>query len=327
MVDWEGYLAPWIDDIIPGSASTAMHLVGVVEIVAGIFVALKPRYGAYVVAAWLAGIIVDLLTYSGYDDVALRDFGLLLGALTLARLASIYDPPGLRLSRGAVLTVLAVGTLGAATIGASASAPAADAMAGHGMDMPAHSMTAGKATTTPKALALHDAMRDLWQAHGTWTERAIVDYVGGLPDAEAAIARLLQNQAEIGDAVKPFYGAKGGAELTTLLKAHINAAVALLVAAKSGDAPATAKAKAAFYANGDEVAAFLHAANPRQWSLPAMRTMMRVHLDQVVGLAVDQLEGRYNAAIDLYNHYIDHLLDMADMLSNGIVHQFPARFR
>ena len=95
MVDWESYLAPWINDIIPGSASTAMHLVGVVEIVAGVFVALKPRYGAYVVAAWLGGIILDLLTYSGYYDIALRDFGLMLGALTLARLASVYDPRGL----------------------------------------------------------------------------------------------------------------------------------------------------------------------------------------------------------------------------------------
>ncbi|HEX7246237.1 MAG TPA: hypothetical protein VF245_11790 [Solirubrobacterales bacterium] len=94
MVDWESYLAPWINDIVPGSASTAMHLVGVVEIAAGLFVALKPRYGAYVVAAWLGGIILDLLTYSGYYDIALRDFGLLLGALTLARLASVYDPPG-----------------------------------------------------------------------------------------------------------------------------------------------------------------------------------------------------------------------------------------
>jgi uncharacterized membrane protein YphA (DoxX/SURF4 family) len=94
MVDWEQYLAPWINDIIPGSASTAMHLVGVIEIVAGILVFLKPRYGAYVVAAWLAGIILNLLTYSGYYDVALRDFGLMLGALTLGRLASAYDPPG-----------------------------------------------------------------------------------------------------------------------------------------------------------------------------------------------------------------------------------------
>jgi uncharacterized membrane protein YphA (DoxX/SURF4 family) len=95
LVDWESYLAPWINDIVPGSASTAMHLVGVVEIVAGIAVALKPRYGAYLVAAWLGGIIVNLLTYSGYYDIALRDFGLMLGALTLARLASKYDPQGL----------------------------------------------------------------------------------------------------------------------------------------------------------------------------------------------------------------------------------------
>jgi uncharacterized membrane protein YphA (DoxX/SURF4 family) len=94
MVDWEQYLAPWINDIVPGSASTAMHLVGAIEIVAGIVVALKPRYGAYLVAAWLGGIILNLLTYSGYYDIALRDFGLMLGALTLARLASIYDPPG-----------------------------------------------------------------------------------------------------------------------------------------------------------------------------------------------------------------------------------------
>ncbi len=95
LVDWPQYLAPWINDIVPGSASTAMHLVGVVEITAGVLVALKPRYAAYVVAAWLAGIIVDLLTYSGYYDVALRDFGLLVGALALARLAQAYDPPGL----------------------------------------------------------------------------------------------------------------------------------------------------------------------------------------------------------------------------------------
>jgi hypothetical protein len=70
-----------------------MDVVGVVEIAAGIAVAVKPRYGAYLVAAWLAGIITNLLTYSGYYDIALRDFGLMLGALTLARLASIYDPP------------------------------------------------------------------------------------------------------------------------------------------------------------------------------------------------------------------------------------------
>jgi uncharacterized membrane protein YphA (DoxX/SURF4 family) len=93
MVDWPRYLAPWINNIVPGSGQDFMYVVGAIEIVAGLFVALKPRYGAYVVAAWLAGIILNLLTYSGFYDIALRDFGLLLGALTLARLASVYDPP------------------------------------------------------------------------------------------------------------------------------------------------------------------------------------------------------------------------------------------
>jgi uncharacterized membrane protein YphA (DoxX/SURF4 family) len=96
LVDWTQYLAPWINDILPGNAHDAMHLVGVIEIVAGLVVAFKPRYGAPLVAAWLAGIIVNLLTLSGYYDIALRDFGLMLGALTLARLAWVYDPPGLR---------------------------------------------------------------------------------------------------------------------------------------------------------------------------------------------------------------------------------------
>jgi uncharacterized membrane protein YphA (DoxX/SURF4 family) len=95
LVNWEKYLAPWIRDLSPFSATHTMYVVGVIEIIAGVLVALKPRYAAYVVAAWLGGIIINLLTYSGYYDVALRDFGLMLGALTLARLASIYDPRGL----------------------------------------------------------------------------------------------------------------------------------------------------------------------------------------------------------------------------------------
>ena len=90
LVDWPMYLAPWINDIAPGSGQDLMYVVGAIEIVAGVLVALKPRYGAYVVAGWLAGIILNLLTLSGYYDVALRDFGLMLGALTLARLASVY---------------------------------------------------------------------------------------------------------------------------------------------------------------------------------------------------------------------------------------------
>jgi hypothetical protein len=93
MVDWPQYLAPWINDIAPGSGQDFMYFVGGIEIVAGLAVALKPRYGAYVVAAWLGGIVINLLTYSDYYDIALRDFGLMLAALTLARLAAVYDPP------------------------------------------------------------------------------------------------------------------------------------------------------------------------------------------------------------------------------------------
>jgi uncharacterized membrane protein YphA (DoxX/SURF4 family) len=84
---WSMYLAPWIDNIVPGTADQCMYLVGVIEIAAGVLVAIAPRIGAWVVAAWLAGIIIDLLTYSGYYDIALRDFGLLVGAVALGLLA------------------------------------------------------------------------------------------------------------------------------------------------------------------------------------------------------------------------------------------------
>jgi hypothetical protein len=88
LTNWDHYLAPWINDLVPGSAHDAMMLVGVIEVAAGVLVALAPRWGGYVVALWLAGIIVDLLTLGDFYDVALRDFGLLVGALALARLAS-----------------------------------------------------------------------------------------------------------------------------------------------------------------------------------------------------------------------------------------------
>jgi uncharacterized membrane protein YphA (DoxX/SURF4 family) len=92
-VNWEQYLAHWIWNISPWSAVNTMHVVGIIEIVAGVLVALKPRYFAYLVAAWLGGIVVNLLTYSGYYDIALRDGALMVTALTLARLASKFDPP------------------------------------------------------------------------------------------------------------------------------------------------------------------------------------------------------------------------------------------
>jgi hypothetical protein len=92
LTDWPQYLAPWIDDLVPGTAQQAMYAVGVVEVLAGVAVAVAPRFGAWLVAAWLAGIILNLLTIPGFYDVALRDFGLLVGAVALARLAARYAP-------------------------------------------------------------------------------------------------------------------------------------------------------------------------------------------------------------------------------------------
>ena len=92
LVGWPGYLAPWIDGLVPGTAQQVMYAVGVIEVVAGIAVAVAPRFGAWLVAAWLAGIIVNLLTFPGFFDIALRDFGLLIAAVALARLATRYAP-------------------------------------------------------------------------------------------------------------------------------------------------------------------------------------------------------------------------------------------
>ena len=97
MTDWDKYLAGWVNDAVPGSADQAMYAVGVIEIVAGLAVLLLPRFGGYLVAAWLLGIIVNLLSIGGYGDIALRDFGLLLAALTLARLATAFPGHAIRL--------------------------------------------------------------------------------------------------------------------------------------------------------------------------------------------------------------------------------------
>jgi uncharacterized membrane protein len=96
LTDWPAYLAPLVNDIVPGTAQQAMYVVGVVEIIAGVVVALLPRYGALLVAAWLAGIIVNLLLIPGYYDIALRDFGLLIAAVALSRLAVVHDGRGPR---------------------------------------------------------------------------------------------------------------------------------------------------------------------------------------------------------------------------------------
>jgi hypothetical protein len=177
-----------------------------------------------------------------------------------------------------------------------------------------------------KELRLHDRMRKLWEDHIVWTRMAMVSFAEGNPDLQPTLDRLLRNQDDIGDAIKPFYGRKAGHRLTTLLEEHINGAVDVLVAAKSGDQQAFSQAKQAWYENGREIADFLHRANPRNWRRHEMRSMMRTHLDQTLAEAADRLAGEYAADIRDYDAIHRHILKMADELSGGIVARFPGRF-
>ena len=181
--------------------------------------------------------------------------------------------------------------------------------------------------TSAEAVALHDEMRALWEAHGAWTHMVIVSFAGNVPNLAAEEQVLLQNQVDIGNAVKPYYGTAAGDDLTRLLKAHILGAVNVLVAAKSGDKSKLAQAETEWFANGREIADFLHAADPRFLSRSAARRMMNIHLTQVIQQGVDELTGNYLADARAFAPYIRHILDMADMISSGIISQFPARFR
>jgi hypothetical protein len=172
----------------------------------------------------------------------------------------------------------------------------------------------------------HDAMRKLWEDHVTWTRLAIISIVDGLPDMEVTVDRLLQNQVDIGDAIKPFYGDQAGNQLTELLNEHILVAADILAAAKSADQSAVADASERWYANSDEIAAFLNAANPELWQLDEMTSMMREHLDLTLEEATARLTGDYAADVAAYDKIHQQILEMADMLSDGITAQFPDRF-
>ena len=175
-------------------------------------------------------------------------------------------------------------------------------------------------------VSLYIPRNALWEAHGSWTHMVIISFVGNLPNLPAEEQVLLQNQVDIGNAVKPYYGAAPGNRLTQLLKAHILGAVAILEAAKSGDANKLSQAHASWFVNGRQIADFLHAASPRFLSRSAARRMMNIHLNQVIEQAVDELKGNYAADARAYAPYIRHILDMADMISGGIIRQFPRRF-
>jgi hypothetical protein len=170
-------------------------------------------------------------------------------------------------------------------------------------------------------------MRKLWEDHVTWTRLYIVSALADLPDAGPTAERLLQNQADIGNAIKPFYGEAAGEQLTALLRDHILIAADLLAAAKADDTAAFEDAQARWYANSDDIAAFLSSANPHHWPLEPTQAMMREHLDLTLQEASARLAGDWSADIAAYDQIHLQALHMADMLSDGIISQFPKSFK
>ena len=187
----------------------------------------------------------------------------------------------------------------------------------------AHSQT----TLTSKEVALREGMRQLWEDHIVWTRLAIISLTTGSPDTEATVGRLLKNQTDLGNAVKPFYGKAAGNKLTAELRRHILIAADLIAAAKAGDQAKLAEEQARWAKNGDDVAAVLASVNPRFFKLAVLKAEMQMHLKLTTEEAVARLQGNWAADVAAYDKIHRHILHMSDYLSDGLVKQFPKRFR
>jgi hypothetical protein len=192
----------------------------------------------------------------------------------------------------------------------------------------------GHAPMSASAVAFHDAMRKLWEDHITYTRNVIISLElndpaasAVLPDLSTVVDRLLQNQADIGDAIKPFYGAAAGDQLTALLREHITGAASVLTALKTNNQAALQAAITAWYANAHDIAVFLSNANPTNWPLAEMDQMMKDHLDATTAEAVARHNANWSGDVAAYDKVHLQILGMADMLSSGIIDQFPAQFR
>lgn len=174
--------------------------------------------------------------------------------------------------------------------------------------------------------SFHDAMRRLWSDHVAYTRLFIVSAVAGSADKDATTQRLLQNQADIGNAVVEFYGREAGDKLTALLKDHILIAANIVTAAKAGDNAKVTSENKRWRDNATDIAKFLHGANPKHWPEATLQSALFMHLDQTLSEATNELKGNYAASLKDYDQAMDHMLMVADTLSDGIAAQFPAKF-
>jgi len=179
---------------------------------------------------------------------------------------------------------------------------------------------------TRSAVDLRLAMRTLWEDHLLYTRNYIISALAKLPDAQAVAGRLLRNQDDIGNAVKPFYGDEGGKKLTSLLRDHILVATEVVKAALDGKTDELTKAQAKWTANADELAAFLSGANPH-WDKAKLEDMLHKHLEYTTQEVVSRLKADWPGDIAAYDKGHAHMLMFADMLTAGIVAQFPDKFK
>ena len=191
---------------------------------------------------------------------------------------------------------------------------------------PHHQMHPTSAKPTAAEAAFSAEMRRLWLEHVEWTRLAIADVASGSPAVKATLARLLRNQTDLGNAIKPYYGNAAGRKLTGLLREHILIAVDVLQAAKAGKTAAVTRGEARWNANADQIAAFLSSANPKHWPPAALKSMMREHLALTLKEAVAHLKGRWAASVRAADEVEHAMLHMSDALTAGIVAQFPQRF-
>ena len=197
----------------------------------------------------------------------------------------------------------------------------------NGHDAHAHGNAAAHAAPVSSSqAALRSDMRVLWEDHVMWTRLAIISLTTGSPDTTATVGRLLRNQADIGNAVKPFYGKAAGNKLTAELRKHILIAADVIAAAKAGDKAKLADAQARWRSNANDIAALLASVNPRYWTAARMKAEMSKHLALTTQEAVARLQGRWAADVAAYDHVHHHILHMSDLLADGLVKQFPNRF-
>ncbi|HYV54229.1 MAG TPA: hypothetical protein VE933_06585 [Chitinophagaceae bacterium] len=182
------------------------------------------------------------------------------------------------------------------------------------------------AMESPKARDLRVAMRKLWEDHITWTRNVIFCLADNLPGADQAVKRLLENQDDIGNAIKPYYGDDAGKQLTALLRDHITTAADVVKAAKANNKIALDSANKKWFDNADQISDFLSKANPDSWKLDDVKMMMHDHLKLTTDEAVARIKKDYDADVKAYDKVHDEILEMSDALSKGIVKQFPDKF-